>query len=90
MVKKMLKSFGDRKNWSTKWQHFKIIGLDLVPVSVKLKSNIRTPKARIITKKVERALLNERIRSINNTIAMATSKRDTCMNTLWTSSPRKS
>ena len=55
---------------------------DLVPVSVQLKSNIRTPKARIITKKVERALLNERIRSINNTIAMATSKRDTCMNIL--------
>ena len=55
---------------------------DLVPVSVKLKSNIRTHKARSITKKVERALLNERIRSINNTIAMATSKRDTYMNTL--------
>ena len=55
---------------------------DLVPVSAKLKSNIWTPKARIITKKVERALLNERIRSINNTIAMATSERDTCMNTL--------
>ena len=54
---------------------------DLVPVSVKLKSNIRTPKARIITKTAERALLNKRMRSINNTIVMATSKRDTCMNT---------
>ena len=55
---------------------------DLVPVSVKLKSNIKTSKSKIITKKVERAMLNDRIRSINNTIAMATSKRDTCMNTL--------
>ena len=55
---------------------------DLIPVSVKLKSNITTPKARFITKKVERALLNERIRSINNTITMTTIKRDTCMNTL--------
>ena len=27
-------------------------------------------------------LLNERIRNINNTITMATTKRDTCMNTL--------
>ena len=31
---------------------------------------------------MERALLNERVRNINNTITMATCKRDTCMNTL--------
>ena len=55
---------------------------DLVPVSVKLRSNIKTPRAKIITRKVERALLNERVRNINNTITMATCKRDTCMNTL--------
>ena len=55
---------------------------DIVPVSVKLKSNIKTPKARLITKKVERALLNERIRSINNTITMIKVERDTCMNSL--------
>ena len=55
---------------------------DLIPVSVRLKSNITTPKAKHITRKVERALLNERVRNINNTIAMATTKRDTCMNTL--------
>ena len=56
---------------------------DLIPVSVKLKSNIRTPKARLITKKVERALLNERIRSINNTLTMMRTERDTCMNSLF-------
>ena len=55
---------------------------DLIPVSVKLKSNIRTPKARLITKKVERALLNKRIRSINNTLTMMRIKRDTCMKSL--------
>ena len=55
---------------------------DIVPVSVKLKSNIKTPKARLISKKVERALLNEKIRSINNTITMIKIKRDTCMNSL--------
>ena len=55
---------------------------DLIPVSVRLKSNIITRKAKQITKKAESALLNERIRNINNTIAMATTKGCTCMNTL--------
>ena len=43
---------------------------DLIPVSIRLKSNIKTPKGRSIIKRVERSLLNERIRSINNTITM--------------------
>ena len=55
---------------------------DLIPVSVRLKSNIKTPKGRQIIKKAERALLSERIRSINNSIAMFTIQRDTCMNKL--------
>ena len=55
---------------------------DLIPVSVRLKSNVKTPKWRHIIKKAERALLNERIRSINNSIAMFTIQRDTCMNQL--------
>ena len=55
---------------------------DLIPVSIKLKSNISTPKAKQITRKAEKALLNERIRTINNTITMATTKRDTCINNL--------
>ena len=53
---------------------------DLIPVSVRLKSNIKTPKGRQIIKKAERALLNDGIRSINNSIAMFTIQRDTCMN----------
>ena len=55
---------------------------DLIPVSIRLRSNIKTPRAKIITRKVERALLNERVRNINNTITMATCISDTCMNTL--------
>ena len=54
---------------------------DIIPVSVKLKSNIRTPKARA-TKKTEKSLLNERIRSINNMITMLKFQRDTCVNSL--------
>ena len=62
---------------------------DLIPVSVRLKSDITTPKAKQITRKVEKALLNERIRNINNTITMATTKRDTCMNTLLEVFPKE-
>ena len=54
----------------------------LIPVSVRLKSSIKTPKGRQIIKKAEIALLNERIRTINNSIAMFTIERDTCMNHL--------
>ena len=52
--------------------------LCLHPVSIKLKSNIRTPKGQYITRRVEKALLNEIIRSINNTINMLNHQRDTC------------
>ena len=62
---------------------------DLIPVSVRLKSNITTPKAKQITRKAEKALLNERIRNINNTITMATTERDTCMNTLLEVFPKE-
>ena len=43
---------------------------DIIPVSVRLKSNIKTPKGRYIVRKVERALLNERVRLINNSLTM--------------------
>ena len=62
---------------------------DLIPVSIRLKSNITTPKAKQITRKAEKALLNERIRNINNTITMATTKRDTCINTLLEVFPKE-
>ena len=52
---------------------------DLIPVSIRLRSTIKTPKGQQIIKKVERALLNERIRSINNTLSMLKEQRDTCI-----------
>ena len=55
---------------------------DLIPVSIRLKSNIKTPKGRSIIKRADRCILNERIRSINNTITMLQLQRDTCMNKL--------
>ena len=55
---------------------------DIIPTSVRLKNNITTPKGKYIIRKAERALLNERIRSIKNSITMFKSLRDTCKNHL--------
>ena len=54
----------------------------LIPTSVRLKSNIKTPKGKYIIKKAELALLNERIRTIKNSIAMFKIVIDTCMKQL--------
>ena len=54
----------------------------LIPLIIRLKSNIRTPKGCSIIKRAERALLNERIRSINNIITMFDIQRDTYKNKL--------
>ena len=43
---------------------------DLIPVSIKLKTTVKTPKGIYIVRKAERMLMNERIRSINNTITI--------------------
>ena len=48
------------------------------PVSLRLKSNIKTPKALNIIRKTEKALLNERIRTINNTQEMLEHQSHTC------------
>ena len=54
----------------------------VTPVSLKLRSQIRTPKGLQIIRKAERSLLNERVKNINNTINMLNIQRDTCMNNL--------
>ena len=54
----------------------------IIPTSVRLKTNIKTPKGKYIIKKAELALLNERIRSINNSITIFKTTRDTCINQL--------
>ena len=50
---------------------------DIIPVSIRLKSSIKTPKSHHIIRKAERALLNERIRLVNNTITMLKIQTDT-------------
>ena len=55
---------------------------NIIPVSLKLRSNLKTPKAIQIIRKTERDLLNERIRMINNTIEMLEHVKDTCIEDL--------
>ena len=55
---------------------------DIVPVSVRLKTNIKTSKGLEIIKRAEKQLLNERVRTINNQLEMLMLKRDTCINKL--------
>ena len=55
---------------------------DLIPVSIKLKTTVKTPKCIYIVRKAERMLMNERVRSINNTITMFRWQIDTCINSL--------
>ena len=51
-------------------------------MSIKLKSQVKTPKGLQIIRKAEVSLLNERIRLINNTINMLGVEYDTCMRRL--------
>ena len=63
---------------------------DLIPVSVRLRNNIKTPKGYHIIRKAERALLKERIHSINNTLNMLEIQRDTCKSQLEETLDRES
>ena len=62
-------------------RHFTLrcLGEKVVPVSNRLKSQVKTPKGLQIIRRAEISLLNERIRSINNTINMLNQERDTCI-----------
>ena len=59
------------------------LSADIIPVSIRLKSNIKSPKGFNIIKRAEKALLNKRIRMVNNTITMLEKEIDTCMNELY-------
>ena len=54
----------------------------LIPTSIKLKTKVHTPKGNEILRKAERMLMNERVRSINNTINMLNHQADTCIDLL--------
>ena len=57
----------------------KCLKSEVIPVSIRLKTNVRTSKGLQIIRRAEKQLLNERIRSINNTLELLMLKRDTCI-----------
>ena len=48
----------------------KCLKCDVIPVSIRLKTNVRTTKGLEIIRRAERKLLNECIRSINNSLEL--------------------
>ena len=54
----------------------------IIPVSIKLKTTIRTEKARIITRKAEKDLLQVRVKSINSLLGYNHKQRDLCRSKL--------
>ena len=57
---------------------------DVIPVGIKMKTNVKTPRGLYIVKRAEKALLNKRIRSVSNMINMLKMQIDTCMEQLKT------
>ena len=60
----------------------KCLKREIIPVSIKLKTNIHTRKASEIIRRAEKQLLNECIRTINNMIEMNMYKRDSYLHQL--------
>ena len=60
----------------------KCLKSEVIPVSIRLKTNIKTSKGLQIIRRAEKQLLNEWIRSINNTLELLMMKRDTCIQEL--------
>ena len=57
----------------------KCLKSEVVPVSIRLKTNVKTSKGFQIIRRAEKQLVNEHIRSINNTLELLMLKRDTCI-----------
>ena len=77
-IEKKMTDFKNHRKFS-----LRCLSKNIIPVSLRLKSNIKMTRGLNILKKAERALLNERIRNINNTLQMLEHQRVTCMNQLY-------
>ena len=60
----------------------KCLKSEVIPVSIRLKTNTKTSKGLQIIRRAEKQLLNECIWSINNTLELLMLKRDTCIKEL--------
>ena len=61
---------------------FRCLSKDLIPVSVKLKSKIKTRRAKQIIHKAERQLLQDRVKAINNILWDNSLRLDRCRSRL--------
>ena len=73
--KELRKKMAYFKNWEI---FMRCLDSNIIPVSLRLKSYIRTRKAISFIRKTEKALLNERGRTINNSTEMLECKSHTC------------
>ena len=55
---------------------FKCLKFDVIPVSIRLKTNVKTTKGLKIIRKTERKLINEHIRSINSSLELYMYERE--------------
>ena len=75
-MEKLEKKMANYRNY---WRFtIKCLKNDIIPISVRLKTNIQTSKGLQIFRRAETQLLNEHIRSINNLLEMFMIKRDAC------------
>ena len=70
-IEKKMADFRNHRRFS-----LKCLSFDVIPVSIRLKTNVRTTKGLEIIKKTERKPLNECIRSINSTIELYMYERE--------------
>ena len=89
MVRKVYFFCGNGKNWEKMTDYrnhlrftIKCLKNEVIPVSMRLKTNIKTLRGIQIVRKAEKQLLNEQIRSINNILELLMLKRDTCTSKL--------
>ena len=65
-----------------RWFTIKCLKNNIIPVSVRLKTNIKITKGLDIIRRAEKQLLNECFRSINNQLELFMFNRNTCKNQL--------
>ena len=76
-IEKKMADYRNHKRFS-----IKCLKKEIIPVSIKLKTNIYTKKASDIIRRAEKQLLNECIRTVNNMIEMNMYKRDSYLHQL--------
>ena len=76
-LEKKMANYGNHQRFT-----IKSLKSEVIPVSIRLKTNIKTSKGLQIIRRAEKQLFNERIRSVNNTLELLMLKRDTCIQEL--------